>query len=75
MISKMIPEFVHTEVVVREAHTNRTWHAALPNGKIVVAFLEEGAPPAEFSVGTRLRVRMSVTDFSRAEIAEPVPAE
>jgi hypothetical protein len=72
-MKKLIPEFIHAEVVIREAHTHRTWRAALPNGKIVTAFLEEGLPPTVFANGARLLARMSVTDFSRAEIVMPQP--
>lgn len=69
----MIPEFVNAEVIVQEAHSHRTWHAALPNGKKVIAFLDEGLPTTEFANGSKLFVRLSVTDFSRAEIVMPQP--
>ncbi|MDZ4287377.1 MAG: hypothetical protein U0984_05435 [Prosthecobacter sp.] len=63
-----IPEFVETEIVIRSVHSHRTWHAALPNGKIVIAFVEEGGPATTLEPGARVRARLSVGDFSRAEI-------
>lgn len=74
-ISALIPEFVHVEVVIRELHTHRTWRAALPNGKMVTAFLDEGLPPITLEVGEKVMTRMSVTDFSRAEIVVPQPGQ
>ena len=67
-----IPEFIHAEVTIREPHTHRTWRATLPNGKIVMAFLDEDRPAMVFESGTRLQARLSVTDFSRAEIVTAV---
>lgn len=63
-----IPEFVEAEVIILEVHSHRTWHASLPNGKRVIAFVEEGGPTATFEPGARVHVRLSVSDFSRAEI-------
>ncbi len=66
----MIPEIVETEVVIREAHTHRTWHATLPNGKIIIAFVDEGEPDRTLPNGTTVRARLTVGDFSRALILD-----
>jgi hypothetical protein len=63
-----IPETVEAHVVIQSQHSHRTWHATLPNGKVVIAFIDEGDPPLTLEVGARVPVCMTVSDFSRALI-------
>jgi hypothetical protein len=69
----MIPEIVETEVVIEAAHSPRTWHALLPNGKRIMAFVEEEAGAPILAPGTRVRVRLSVGDFSRGLVLVGAP--
>lgn len=69
----MIPEYVETEVIIESAHSPRTWHAMLPNGKRVMAFVEEEAGAPTLEPGARVRVRLSVSDFSRALLLPTQP--
>jgi hypothetical protein len=68
MTAITIPDTVEAEVLIQACHTHRTWRAALPNGKKVIAFTPEGAPPLHLEPGAKVRARLSVADFSRAEI-------
>jgi hypothetical protein len=63
-----IPDTVEAEVIIESAHTHRAWRAALPNGRKIIAFVPEGAPPLRLEPGAKVRARLSVADFSRAEI-------
>ncbi|MCW0216876.1 MAG: hypothetical protein OJI67_01015 [Prosthecobacter sp.] len=62
----MIPETVDTVVTIQTPHSDRTWHAALPNGRLVLAFRPEEVEPIELEVGTQVPARLTVYDFSRA---------
>jgi hypothetical protein len=64
----MIPDCVDTEVVIHAVHGPRTWHAELPNGKCVMAFLEKEDPLIELRPGARVKARLTVADFSRARV-------
>jgi len=63
-----IPETVEGRVTIQSQHSHRTWHATLPNGKVVIAFIDEGDPPLNLEVGTEVPVCLTVSDFSRALI-------
>ena len=63
-----IPETVDSHVTIQSQHSHRTWHAALPNGKIIMAFFNEEDPPMTFESGGRVPVRLTVADFSRGLI-------
>jgi hypothetical protein len=63
-----IPETVEGLVTIQSAHSHRTWHATLPNGKAVIAFIHEEDPPLTLAAGDRVPVRLTVSDFSRALI-------
>ncbi len=63
-----IPETVDAHVVIQSQHSHRTWHATLPNGKSVIAFINEEDPPVTLEIGARVPVCMTVSDFSRALI-------
>ena len=64
----MILETVETDIVIRQNHSPRTWHASLPNGKLVIAFVPESQQPPALEAGAKVRARLTVTDFSRALI-------
>jgi len=66
----MIPEYVETLVTVKSQHTHRTWHATLPNGKEIIAFVDEGLPALTLAAGQQVRVQITVSDFSRALILD-----
>ena len=63
-----IPDKIETEVIIRNVLSERTCHAALPNGKIVFAFIDTQKPLVPLMEGSVMRVRMDVADFSRAEL-------
>lgn len=63
-----IPETVDSHVIIQSQHSHRTWHAALPNGKIIIAFINEEDPPLTLEVGAKVPVCLTVADFSRALI-------
>jgi len=65
----VIPETIPAHVVIESQHSHRTWHAALPNGKRLIAFINEEDPPLTLEPGSRVPVIMTVSDFSRAEIS------
>ncbi len=62
----MIPETVDTIVTIQDQHCPRTWHAALPNGRAVLAFRPEEEAPILLEPGTKVPARLTVADFSRA---------
>lgn len=62
----MIPETVETTVTIRQPHCPRTWHAELPNGRVVMAFRPEEAELITLEPGTKVPTRLTVADFSRA---------
>ncbi|MEN3941953.1 hypothetical protein WJU23_11710 [Prosthecobacter sp. SYSU 5D2] len=64
----MIPETVETTVTIQSQHCPRTWHAALPNGCVVMAFRSEDVPEIQLEPGSKVPVRLTVADFSRAEL-------
>lgn len=63
-----IPETVDSHVTIQSQHSHRTWHATLPNGKIIMAFLNEEDPPMTFEPGVKVPVCLTVADFSRGLI-------
>jgi hypothetical protein len=63
-----IPETVDSHVIIQSQHSHRTWHASLPNGKIIMAFLNEEDPPMTFEPGANVPVCLTVADFSRGLI-------
>ncbi|TDU69396.1 hypothetical protein EI77_03049 [Prosthecobacter fusiformis] len=64
----MIPETVETTVTIQSQHCARTWHASLPNGRSVMAFRSEEDAPILLDPGTQVPARLTVADFSRAEL-------
>lgn len=64
----MIPETVETLVTIQSQHCPRTWHALLPNGRPVMAFRPEEEAPITLEIGAKLPARLTVADFSRAQL-------
>lgn len=63
-----IPDKVETQVTIQKVLCDRTCHATLPNGKVVVAFIDAKKPRFPLIEGSVMPVRMDVADFSRAEL-------
>lgn len=63
-----IPDKVETDVTIQTVLCDRTCHATLPNGKVVLAFIDAHKPRFPLVAGAVMRVRMDVADFSRAEL-------
>jgi hypothetical protein len=63
-----IPETTETHVTIQSKHSHRTWHATLPNGKLIMAFLNEEDPPLTLEAGAQVPVCLTVADFSRGLI-------
>lgn len=66
----MIPETVVTQVKIQHQHTDRAWHATLPNGRNVIAFRDVDEPALALSAGQYACAELRVTDFSQAHIIE-----
>lgn len=72
----MIPQTVETRLTIDAVHSARTWQARLPNGRPVLAFRPDEAPPLELAPGAQPRALLTVCDFSRALVlAEGESAE
>lgn len=56
-----------------EVLSPRTAHAALPNGKRLFAFVPAREAAQELRVGTAVRVRVALADFSRGQVIGPSP--
>ena len=52
--------------VVREIISERTCHAALPNGKIVFGFIDQ--PGLTITEGAKVKISLNLCDFSKGEI-------
>lgn len=63
-----IPDKVETQVTIQHVLCDRTCHATLPNGKVVLAFIDAQKPRFPLVEGSVMRVRMDLGDFSRAEL-------
>lgn len=59
---------IRTTVEVREVLTERTYRAALRNGKVILAYMEnlDRLPP--LAVGDRCSVLLSLCDFNEGRI-------
>ena len=66
----MIPETVPTQVTILRQHTERAWHATLPNGRAVIAFRANDEPTVALSPGDLAAVELRVGDFSQAHILD-----
>ncbi len=65
-----IPNKVETQVTIQQVLCDRTCHAKLSNGKVVIAFIDAHQPRFPLVEGSVRRVRMDVADFSRAEFIQ-----
>jgi translation initiation factor IF-1 len=67
------PNPVVTTATLLEATGPRTWRAALPNGKEVIAHVpaRHTAVMPPFASGDKVRVELTTYDFSMARIAGP----
>lgn len=63
-----IPDKLETQVVIQRVLGVRTCQASLPNGKVVLAFIDAKKPRFPLVEGRRMPARMDVADFSRAEL-------
>jgi hypothetical protein len=66
----MIPVTVPTHVTILRQHTERAWHATLPNGRAVIAFRNHDEPTVTLMPGDRVAVELQVGDFSQAHIVD-----
>ncbi len=66
----MIPVTVPTLVTILRQHTERAWHATLPNGRAVIAFRNHDEPTVTLAPGDRVAVELQVGDFSQAHILD-----
>lgn len=61
---------IHSTAVIQSVIQERTWKAALPNGKVILAFRKPkqaiGAP--ELQPGDVVKVSLSLLDFSKGEV-------
>lgn len=71
---------VYTIVTLLEERSDRHFLAALPNGKQVMAHrrrLADGQTPRNYQPGDRIRAKLNLYDFSKAQLEpepEPEPA-
>jgi translation initiation factor IF-1 len=59
---------VRTSVVIKEVISERTYRAALRNGKVIFAFMEKSDRLPAMIVGDRCSVLLSLCDFSEGRI-------
>ena len=64
---------IEGRAVVREVTSERTCHAALPNGKIIFAYARKFDPIPELKPGMELSVLLSLCDFSEGRIVTRLP--
>lgn len=63
-----IPDKIEAVVTIHTVLTERTCHAALPNGKIIFGFTSKNVTNLPLQEGGKVRVKMDVADFSRGEM-------
>lgn len=56
------------QAVIKEVISDRTYHASLPNGKVIFAFFPSHRQEPQLAVGAQVRVALSLYDFSEGEI-------
>jgi hypothetical protein len=59
---------IRTSVVIREVLSDRTYRAALRNGKLILAYVETSDHLPPLKVGDRCSVLLSLCDFSEGRI-------
>jgi hypothetical protein len=65
-----IPDDITVEVTLAEVLSGRTGRAALPNGRVVFAYMKSGLAGEIPEKESRWLARMRVADFERAELLE-----
>jgi hypothetical protein len=63
-----IIERVEGPVIITEVLSDGTFHATLPNGKVILAFRTKRTPDKPFVAGEQAVASLSVQDFSCGEI-------
>lgn len=61
---------IHTTAVIQSFVRDRIWHATLPNGKVILAFIDAHKPESmrELRPGDEVKVSLSLLDFSKGEV-------
>ena len=66
-----IPDIVETQVIIQQVLTTHTAQATLPNGRPVFVFIANRDLAFPIIEQSHMRVRMVVSDFSRAQLLPP----
>ena len=63
---------IETTAVIQSGINERTWHATLPNGKMILAFRrpKQAQSAPELHPGDKVTVSLSLLDFSKGEVVE-----
>jgi len=59
---------IHARVVIREVLSERTYRAALPNGKDILAYVKSRDVMPEYQVNDEVDVLLSLCDFSEGRL-------
>jgi hypothetical protein len=59
---------IPASVTIREPLDGRSWHAALPNGKVIIAYLRKSVALPPVKPGDRCTVHLSLCDFDHGKI-------
>jgi translation initiation factor IF-1 len=63
-------ERIPGRAVITEVLSERTYHARLPNGKVIFAFVPRLRMTEPLQIGAEVSVALSLYDFSEGEIVE-----
>jgi hypothetical protein len=63
-----IPDKIETVATIHEVLSDRTCHAALPNGKLFFGFTPKEVDTFLLQPGGKVRAQLNVADFSRGEM-------
>jgi len=64
---------IEARIIIREILTERTARAALPNGKLIIAFARKRDPVPTLRIGDEWTALLSLCDFSRGRLVQPAP--
>ncbi|MBL9116423.1 MAG: hypothetical protein JNJ83_15560 [Verrucomicrobiaceae bacterium] len=56
------------QAIITEVLGDRTYHARLPNGKVIFAFFPSHRNEPQLAIGADVQVALSLYDFSEGEI-------
>ena len=62
-----IIELIESTVTITEVLSDGSFHATLPNGKVILLYRRRQSPTREMSVGDQAIASLSVQDFSCGE--------